>query len=357
MSDQPEELRYRDSVGRLHVDQFIVGNDLDLPRDPGGLSVRHVETESQQRLVQKYVPRGAGGDDPRHERLDREIRALTRLAQVFGPYAPDEIVRLFGYNTDVEEPYVLLEDYRGQPAPMAVRHFTPQDRHQFQAGLARALQHTAAAHVVHGAVRLDRLLWDGNRVQLTDFESAERAGEPRRAGGTFPARSREQVAGSGTAHPNDDVWGAGLVMRETVLGPHRGPGEPDLSNDPERIRVLLGGVFAARAEERPSAETLLQRLRVHSQVDTAPDLEESLREGRQQFEIASARKRGEEPPTVSRSVGGAPGGTRHAAPEQPTAPRDPSAPATSRRPLVALLVVVLVIAVVLTVVMISQVAS
>ncbi|MCA1671427.1 MAG: hypothetical protein LC799_04235, partial [Actinobacteria bacterium] len=162
----------------------------------------------------------------------------------------------------------------------------------------RALLHTGAAGLVHGGVSLATLRWDGNNLQLVDFEQAYQVGEPRRRSGTAPSRSPEQADGVGTADARDDIWGAGAVIHEITTGRHTNGGRYDLSQDPEALRFLLHGVFAGQAVARPDATELLQRLRADTSVKTAPGPGKVLAAGRQAFEEACARKRGwpPEPP-------------------------------------------------------------
>jgi hypothetical protein len=296
VTDQPETLCYRDVTGRLCTGEFTLG---PVVHSPGAaLTVRGAVDESGRHLVQKYVPRHLGrGNDAYYEALDRETRALTRLGQRFGMHYPQELIRIVGYNVDVEEPFVLLSEYRGQPVEEVYNSFDEDARRRFRIGLLRAVQHIGFVKVVHGALGMPSLRWDGVTVQLVDFESAGRAGEPRRADGVFPVRSQEQVAGAGAAHPGDDMWGVGLAFRQLVMGPHLGDGYPDLGS--ERLRAELAGLFGETAEMRPSAEQMLQRIRATSAMRPDPDPDELLRAGRQEFERASARKRGDAVPDAA----------------------------------------------------------
>ena len=104
MTDKPEILHYRNAMGVLQRDEFDVDEEL-----PGvALAVRRVQQDNGRRLLQKFVPRHVGQQNAGYyDVLDREIRALTRLSQMFGQHYPVELPRIVGYNTDVEEPYLL----------------------------------------------------------------------------------------------------------------------------------------------------------------------------------------------------------------------------------------------------------
>ncbi|WP_214406132.1 hypothetical protein [Pseudonocardia lacus] len=304
MTDQPETLTYRDAHGRLHSADFQFGEIV--PSPGAALPLRRVVDDRGRHLVCKHVPRDLGERNSGfYDVLDREVRALTRLAQRFGLHYPRELSEVVGYNVDVEEPFVLLREYRGQPAEDAYPSFDDDQRRRFQIGVLRALQHTAYVNVVHGAMSMDSLRWDGITVQLVDFESAGRTRELRRREGTFPRRAPEQAAGTGVQHPGDDMWGVGMVFRQLRLGPFLGDGFPDPG--PERMRAELAGLFAETAEQRPTAEQMLLRIRATSSMIPDVDPDEQLKPGRQAFEIASARKRGDvEPgaPSIATAVAG-----------------------------------------------------
>jgi hypothetical protein len=225
-------------------------------------------------FVHKSVSLPKGSRNPNlYHLLENEIRATVRLAETFGGRMPTELPRLIGYNVDVEEPFALLAAYAGQPAADAVGSFDDRRRRQFQVSLLRALDLAAAAGVVHGAVRLAALRWDGANVQLVDFESARMVGES-------------------SADSSHDVPAAGQVLRQLAVG----GAAPVSRDDPESLRDLLKGVFGP-ASRRPSAADLLSRLGV---VVNQPPLAGSgglFARGQQAFAESSRRKRASLGPT------------------------------------------------------------
>ena len=150
------------------------------------------------------------------------------------------------------------------------------------------LRLTAVAGVVHGALTLDAVRWNGERLQLVDFESAELAGERRRNGRASAARSPEQAAGAGVADARDDLWGAAQLIRALHLG---GSAPPERTQDPERLRVLLDPVFDNPLERRPHAEELLRALRAETRVPPSVDPDAPFAPGRALFEQVSQGKR------------------------------------------------------------------
>ncbi|WP_447001929.1 hypothetical protein ACRAKI_19460 [Saccharothrix isguenensis] len=259
---------------------------------PGAALEQRLVKVNGRLYVRKYVSRAAGSRNPRlYDLLHNEIRAGTRLGQVYPERYPAELSQLVAYNIDAEEPFVLLREYVGAPASPELPRFDDTRRRQFESGLLRAVQLTANAGVVHGAVTADSVRWDDGHVQLVDFESAERVGEPRRGGGSA-VRSPEQAAGTGVVDERDDVWGAALQIRALHIGGTR----QDRSRDPQRLRELLDPVFDNPVELRPSAGDLLGRMHADNHVPACVDPDARFADGRALFERVCARKRG---PTAS----------------------------------------------------------
>jgi hypothetical protein len=250
-----------------------------------------VVAANQQVFVRKWVSPMAGRHEPwRYDLLDNEIRAGARLGQVFGDRYPQGLARLAAYNVDADEPFVLLYRYFGEPALEIANRLDEEQRRQFQVGLLHAVEATTAAGVVHGALTLDAVRWDGRRVQIVDFELAERVGERRRRS-TSAARSPEQAAGAGVVDARDDLWGAGQIIRTLYMGePVTGP-SADRDGEPERLRALLDPIFRNPLEVRPHPADLLNISRAPRQHLAAVDPERGLTAGREQFDRQCAAKR------------------------------------------------------------------
>jgi hypothetical protein len=283
-------IRYRDAFGVLREIKLTIGNDLALPG--ATLPSRIVTDGAGRRLMQKWVPRHLGEATPSlYERLDAEARAGTRFRQVYDGRFPDELPELYGYNLDLWEPFVLFVEYRGQPAAgSGLPQVAAVEPYRAQVALLRALKFAATAGIVHGRVAIETLRWDGVTVQLVDFEHAMRAGESRLNAGPAAGALPEQLTGTGVADVRDDVWGAGLVLRQLTLGTLMTDQSADTSTDPPALRHLLSGVFAPSPVQRPHATELLVRLGADDPVATAPDLNDELVSGRRLFEFKLAEK-------------------------------------------------------------------
>lgn len=271
-----EVVRCRDVSGRLRKLELIDQGEF---ATPGSALSQRLVVGNDVPLVRKFVPRAAGDRNPRYyDLLDNEIRAGTRLGQFLGRRYPVQLARLVAYNVDVEEPFVLLNTYVGEPA--APDRFDDRQRRQFQIGLLRALQAAGAAGVVHGALSLNALRWDGAQPQLVDFESAQRVGDPRRG------------AGTGVVDPRDDLYAAALLIRQVALNATAEPA-PDRTRDPELLRALLDPILAGPIEHWPMPADLLSRLRAQAPPFMVSDPEAALAEGYARFEQVCARKRGQ----------------------------------------------------------------
>lgn len=289
-------LRLRDLSGRPRAVEFTDHGPFG---SPGSALQQRLLGTGGNTFVLKSVPREEGSRNRYlFDLLDNEIRAGAHLGYVYSRQYPPELARLAGYNMDVEEPFALLHAYAGKPVP-EMSGLDDHRRRQLQAGLLRALQLTAAAGVVHGAVTLRSLWWAGSGVQLVDFESAQFAGEPRRA-----------THEPGPADVRDDVLLAGRVIRQLVIG--ESSTLSDHGHDPESLRVLLQDVYQPVAH-RPYAEDLLRRLRVTVTAPPVTDPEAALAEGRRIFD-------GSGPPAPPpAAVGG--GGDNGIVPPRPAAAR------------------------------------
>lgn len=301
MDGNEETVRCRDVTGRLREIRLSFGSDFV---SPGSVLSQQLVKANEQLYVRKFVPPGDGSRHPRlYQVLDNEVRAGTRLAQVFADRYPAELPQLVAYNMDTEEPFVLLRAYLGDPAAASVKHFDDAARRQFQIGLLRALHLTGVAGVVHGAVSVNAVRWSDGHVQLVDFESAGRAGEPRVAGGTAPVQSPEQAAGAGVADVRDDLWAAGQLIRSLHFATSSVAVPLDRGRDPERLRVLLDDVFDKPLELRPHAAELLQKLHAPAPSVPTTNPDEAFREGRQIFDRISADRRGAPGPVAVRPPG------------------------------------------------------
>ncbi|MFI5932222.1 hypothetical protein [Actinoplanes sp. NPDC051494] len=259
---EPVTVRCRDVGGRIRTLRLT---DHGAFSSPGSaLPQRLVMPPSGVPLVRKSVPPGAAPE--LYTLLDNEVRAGTRLGQVYAGGYPQELACVVGYDMDAAEPFVLLRAYAGEPAPDVAGRLDESRRRMLQTGLLRALELTAAAGVVHGAVTLDRLRWAGSYAQLVDFESAR------------PGDGRE------------DLWAAGALLRALVLGAPDGGPAAGHATDPPQLRALLDGVFGPVAQ-RPRPGELRRRMRDDTPVPAAGDPEAPFAAGRLRFDEICAGRR------------------------------------------------------------------
>lgn len=302
MSEEVKVIRGRTMLGLLREIELVDEGSFDAP---GSRLEHHLVTAKNQTYIYKFVSRAAGAGDPGlYDLLDNEVRAGARLGQIYATRYPGELASLVAYNVDAEEPFALLRAYHGTPAAGRTNQLDSGARRQFEVGLLGALHLTGAAGVVHGALTIDAVRWDGRKVQLVNFENAERVGDRRRAGLTSAGRSPEQNAGSGVVDARDDMWAAGLLIRELELGSLTNGFGQDRRDDPERLRALLGPVFDRTVEHRASPADLLREMRADVPQPTMSDPDAVLDAGHRQFEQVSIRKRSAEAFSAGRRVAG-----------------------------------------------------
>jgi hypothetical protein len=258
--------------------EYLTGQQIELPDG----------TPSREHRVASRTHRSEG-----YGRIDNEILAGRRLHQLAGGGGyPAELACLYGdYDdkTTLADPFTLFMPYRGKPLREVVGRLFPAQQEMVQTGLLTGLCWLASAGLAHRSINPGTVLWDGERVQLTDFSEATVFGASR-----TPASRRldwvalEQRPGEtyGTVGPGDDIWAAGRLIFYV-----RTQGE-ELTHRDQLARLgldqLLDGVFD-KPERRPAANELLRRM---GQRDTAPRLQDNvrLREGQRRFLTVRGRK-------------------------------------------------------------------
>ncbi|MFB7240896.1 hypothetical protein CW362_22060 [Streptomyces populi] len=280
-----ETLSFVDSSGmpeRVRVLHY----EVDEPHQPGsGFRTRAVRLEDGRPFLQKRLLPTQAARAESVDALEAEIRAGLTLIRAFQEVAyPAEFTRLAGYAIDVDEPFLLLDPPRAAQttADIARGLVLSMEQKKFESSLFRALRLLEWAGLVHRSINPATVRWDGNRVQLTDLGTADRAGRPRQRIGSLPWASPEQRAGTGTTDPRDDIWSAGQLVyfvahsREPTgsrIPPLAGPARDDLLKD----------VFAERAQDRPSARTMLRRVAATDPWDDLGRPSDPLLEGRSRF--------------------------------------------------------------------------
>ncbi|MXM65541.1 hypothetical protein GR925_19305 [Streptomyces sp. HUCO-GS316] len=280
-----ETLSFVDSAGmpeRVRVLEYGVD---DQPTSGSGFRTRTLRLEDgrlflQRRLLPAYTTRAESIDA-----LEAEIRAGLTLIRTFQEVSyPPEFTRLAGYAIEVEQPFLLLDPPRDARtlAERAGGLMLSAEQKKFESSLFRALRLLERAGLVHRSIGPATVRWDGARVQLTDFSTADRVGRPRQRIGSQPWVSPEQHAGTGNNDHRDDIWSAGQLVyfvahsREPTgnrMPPIAGPVRDDLLKD----------VFAERADQRPDARTMLRRIAASDPWDALGRPSDPLLEGRRRF--------------------------------------------------------------------------
>lgn len=263
-------------------------------QDPFERRVTHLATGIK--LVQRRVPRSEGRErEYLYDLLETEARMGARLLTLLGRAYPAELPRLIGYSLDVEEPFVLLSDYRGEPVSRYSGALLITDQRAMQVSLLRAVRILSACGIVHRRIEPATVRWDGSAVQLTDLSHATLIGNRRLRMGEAPYACPAQRQGTGLAATSDDLWSAGMVIYRTVTGREIAD-LPDLSATP--ALQPINDVFSGSP---PSAQEMLARLRAPDPMRSlSVEQDLGLEEGRAAFDRAREAK--QEPVAATENV-------------------------------------------------------
>jgi hypothetical protein len=286
-------------------------------------------------VSQTMIPAPLGREQPWiYDAVDNEVRCGIHLVRRFRQAYPVELLRLYGYNLDVDPPFILHEPPRGRPvAAQRGRLFLPAQE-SFGISLFRGVALLADAEIVHGAIAPDTVRWDGRAVHVCGFGHAVLAGEPWQRREISPFTGPERQRGTGPAAHTDDLWAAGVLIYHIATGrPLPAPGQaPGLAGLVVSLTAALGAILDPDPDRRPSAREVLTRLRVPMEPPTGGEpLNAACLEGRRLFDAERARKAA----TVRASgapAASAPAGSAPPAPHPPPPWQGPrTAPAPPRR--------------------------
>lgn len=313
-SDPPEQhgqlnLSYLAVSGEQVSTQLTVGERMD--HAPASMIARAVLLADNRpaRLItvnQAELPAG-------YQHLDNEILAGLWLYRATRPRRyPAQISRLIGYVADSADPFALLEDYHGEPTAVVAGHLTPTEQRSFHVGLMTGLRWLAEAGLVHCAIGLDTVRWDGDQVQITDFSHATVIGAGR------SNRHARQAPGlrAGPVTDRDDVWAALMLCYYVDTG-------REFTHTSQLADWSSGGELAAEIAGGPqncqSAHAILtSRLGAVDPVPLGIGSDLALVDGRDEFFRVRTAKHPD--------AGGPAGPSAAAPPASPPSPSSPSAP-------------------------------
>ena len=183
-------------------------------------------------------------------RFYREAKAVARLQH-------RNIVTIFEFAEEADQPHIVMEFLRGQPLAERMEAEPPltlDDKLDIVAQLCSGLAYAHSQGVVHRDVKPANvfLLADGT-VKLLDFGIAKlTTSTMTRQGdvlGSASYMSPEQVSGSDSVDGRADVWSTGVLLYELLAG--RRPFEGDtptnvivkiLKEDPEPLDAIVAGL-------------------------------------------------------------------------------------------------------------------
>ncbi|WP_050375233.1 protein kinase family protein [Streptomyces acidiscabies] len=287
MNDTPKgRLSFLTPQGVRRTEPVTVG-------EPRRRTVPPPLTARDARLADRPVVRLTAADpETGPARLEAEARAALTVHRAFGttPYR-SLFPALVGHDMDADEPFLLYEPPRGEPAARLSYGISTTEQRTVERDLVLAVRLLESVGLVHTGLVPAAVRWDGKHVQLWDLASAAPLGAPRPPAGTPPYASPEQRRGVGRYDARDALWSAAQIVYQLAAG-H--PGDPDgPPADLASYRSLeLGDAFAPLADARPEPALVLARLMPGPDpaalAEARPD---PLEPHRQEYDRAMERKR------------------------------------------------------------------
>ncbi|MFI7504797.1 hypothetical protein ACIBVL_41270 [Streptomyces sp. NPDC049687] len=292
-AEMPPDLSFTTPGGRRHQVPTRFGPDLRRAVRPP-LLAREVLLGDAWKGVQVRLSAADASDQQEYLTLETEVGAALMIHRAFGggPYQ-----RLFpvpvGYDMDAAEPFLIYSEPRGEPATGLAHGISTSDQRIIERDLVLAVRLLESLGLAHRGIVPAAVRWDGERAQLWDLGAVARIGAPRTPWGVPPYAPPEQRAGTGEVDARDALWSTAQVMYQLVAGRQGRPDGPPADLDAYRsLAQTLGGAFASRAEDRPTAARLLGLIMPDSDpaamVTARPD---PLEPHRREFDAALARKR------------------------------------------------------------------
>lgn len=276
-------IRYRDTFGRPQ-DSAIRPTSRQVVGADSTITMERVVDTNRRRLIRKSVPVSVGDANPwYYDHLDQEVLAGMTLAELYPHSYPRELARLVGYNLDIREPYALFEPYRGEPLSKQGHSLLVSERLELTTSLLRTLQLLHEAGLEHGNIIAESVYWDGQAVQLVDFEHC---------------RLLSQDDSGSSAK---DIRDAGALLVAIHTGETSSEPAGPVTSLGEPLRSLLENTLLEDPMRRPTAKALLASWGASPARVVQRDVQAPLRKGWLLFDQISQMKLPPEP---------VPGGTR-----------------------------------------------
>ena len=230
----------------------------------------------------------------RHEYLAR----FQREAEVSGLLNHPGIVAIYDVGEEEGQgPFLAMEYVPGKPLDGLIRSGPPlalKDKFRIAVGLAEALDHAHAKHVIHRDVKPGNVMvGEDGRPKLMDFGIAKREDASLTQTGTFlgtPSYASPEQIRDGEVDSRSDLFSFGVLVFELMSGQSPFPGSsintilyrivneppvelqpPVLGILPEGWRRVFGKVLAKRPEDRHATCTAFVRDLLDCVVDLAKE--------------------------------------------------------------------------------------
>lgn len=231
---------------------------LDVLGSGGMATVWRARDTELNRIVAIKRPHPAPEGSAVHERFRREARAAATVSH-------PSLVTVHDVGTDDDGPYLVMEFV--DAGSLAEIEWSRAKAIGIGTDIAEALAALHAAGIVHRDVKPANILVPEGGAMLTDFGIA-RSGDDAaltQEGTTFatPAYAAPEVIARGDHTPASDIYALAAVLREMILGRRVTPTtDTQVLIADDLWGPVLNRAMSARPDERPSASTFADELRL-----------------------------------------------------------------------------------------------
>jgi hypothetical protein len=197
----------------------------------GGMGEVYKAFQAGQLAAIKFLPHELAQNPDSHQRFEREAQLLGRLNH-------PNVVKLFSYGCEDQQPYMVIEYIAGNDLKAHLRrneYLTPEDTQALMTQLADALTYVHEQQVIHRDLKPDNVMlrFDGDPenpdVVLMDFGIAKDLAHPQPEEGvigTIEYMSPEQIM-EREIDERVDVYSLGVMCYELLTGELPFKGQPD----------------------------------------------------------------------------------------------------------------------------------